>query len=161
MSTSVPLVLNALVSTATTALPAGSQIVLATVMPAGYMAGPGEVTGVTSGVTLEITGVRFLMDQYAELGPNYKHEEHYNIACSLIAWAGDPNFTQRMLDVYTCYADLQVAISQNMVLGLTDPVPRIAWPRQLSFTPGPDAFGRPAGTIDFEIEVQARVNSLS
>ena len=161
MSSSVPAVVAAFKSVATSACPAGTQIVNSTVLPAGYQAGPGEVATVNSGVTLQIKGVHFVVDQYAEMGPNYKHEEHYNILCTLCAWAGDPNFDQRMVDVYTIYADLSIAVAQNMALGLPEPKPRIAWPRQLDFTPGPDPFGRPAGTISFQIEVQARVDSLS
>ena len=161
MSSSVPAVLQALVSQATTALPAGSQIVMATVLPANFQAGPGEVATVSSGVTLQITGVRIAMDEFAVLGPNYTHEERYNIACTLCAWAGDPDFTQRMLDVYTIYADLSVAIANLPTLGLVTPAPRLVQTRQLGFVPGPDPFGRPAGTITFEVGVQARVQSLT
>lgn len=162
MSSSVPAVIPAFVTLATNALPSGAQVWLGTVLPANFQSGPGDVTGVTSGVTLQITGVHFLEDMFAELGPSYRHEEHYNIECTLCAWnGGPPDFTQPMADVYAMYADLTVAVSNNPTLGLTTPKPRLAWPRQLDFSPAPDPFGRTAGTITFEVQVQARVESLT
>lgn len=148
---------------AQTNLPAGAQIWLGSVLPV-YQATPGTVATVNSGVTLQITGVRFDSDAYAELGPTYRHEEHYNLACSLCAWSGDGSATgyaKTLQDVYAMYADLSIAISSNPTLGLTTPAPRLAWPRQLDLKIGPDPFGRPSSCIDFEVQVQARVTSLS
>ena len=122
---------------------------------------PGSVTGISSGITLLITGIHFLEDAFAELGPTYRHEEHYNIEASLIAWAGDINFDQRTADAYAVYADLTVAIANNPTLDLPTPAPRLAWPRQLDYIPAPTAFGQSSATISFEVEVQARVPSLT
>lgn len=163
MSTSVPAVIPAFMTLATNALPSGAQVWLGTVLPANFQPGPGDVTGVTSGVTLQITGVHFLEDGFAEMGPSYRHEERYNIECSLCAWNGGPpeGFAQCMTDAYAMYADLSIALANNPTLGLTTPKPRLAWPRQLDFSPSPDAFGRIAGTITFEVQVQARVEAFS
>lgn len=163
MSSSVPAVLSAYKTVATNALPVGTQIVFSSVLPAAYQAGPGDVQSVGSGVTLQVPSVHFLQDAYAELGPNYKHEERYNIMSTLCTWVGmvPDDFSQLVQDVYTCYADLSIAINSALTLGLPDPKPRIAWPRQLDMVAGPDPFGRPAATITFELEVQARVESLS
>lgn len=160
MASSVPLVLPAFKALAVSALPAGSQVVQSTVLPA-YQPGPGEVVGELAGITLQILGAHFTLDSYAELGPNFKHEEHYSIPCELTAWAGDPNYDQRTQDAYQAYNALMIAVANNPTLGLPDPKPRIAWTRQLDFTPSPDAFGRPAGIIRFEVQVQARVTSLT
>lgn len=161
MSSSVPVVLPALQALAASSLPQGAMVSLSTVTPAGYQPGPGDVTGVTSGVLLQLTGIRWLKDDFAVLGPNFTHEEDYSIQCVLTAWAGDPDFNQRMQDAFTIYADLSVAIGNSPRLGLTNPVPRVSWPRLLSFSPQPDPFGRPAGIINFEVRVEARVTSLS
>jgi hypothetical protein len=162
MASSVPLVVPAFKTLAASALPVGTQIVHSTILPI-YQPGPGEVSGQASGMTLQITGVHFSADEFAELGPTYRHEEHYSLLCTLIAWVGvaQDDYAQLTQDVYAAYDDLLVAISNDFTLGLTTPIPRIAWPRQLDFTTGPDAFGRPAAIITFEIQVQARVPSLS
>lgn len=161
MSSSIPTVIQAFQSLATSALPTGAQIVMATVLPAAYQPGPGGVATVSSGVTLQIMGVHVLRDEFAVVGPPYTHEEDYSIMCSLSAWAGDPDFKQRMIDVYSMYADLTIALANNPTLGLTTPAPRIAWPRQLDFSPAPDPFGRPAGTISFEVSVESRIQSFT
>lgn len=160
MSSSVPAVIPAFKALAISALPAGSQVWLGTTLPVNQ-APPGSVTGISSGITLLITGIHFLEDEFAELGPMFRHEEHYNIEASLMAWAGDNNFDARTADAYAVYADLTVAISNNPTLNLPTPAPRLAWPRQLDYMPAPTAFGQSTATISFEVEVQARVTSLT
>lgn len=160
MASSVPKVIPAFKALAASALPSGSQIVFATVLPR-WQAKPGDVATIGSGATLQITGIHFTQDAPGELGPLYRHEEHYSILCSLCAWAGDWDFDSRLQDAYTLYSDLSIAISSNPTLGLTTPKPRLAWPRQLDVSPGPDAFGRSGVTITFEVQVQARVESLT
>src|SRR5579859_2819506 len=158
MSSSVPVVLPAFKTLVTSALPVGSTIWTGAVMPVAQ-AGPGDVTGIASGVILQIISVHFDADQFAESGPTYKHEEHYNIQCSLCAWAGDDNYDQRVQDVYTAYADLSIAIGASPRLGLGADQIRLAWPRQLSLSITPDALWRSSACIDFEVQVQARVAS--
>lgn len=167
MSSSVPVVLPAFKALATTALPAGSQVWTGSVMPV-QQPGPGDVTGIASGAWLQIKGIHFDADQFAEMGPTYKHEEHYNIECELCVWRGGGNydtsvdFDQCVQDVYAVYADLTIALGNQIRLNQTDPnVPRLAWPRQLSLVIAPDALGRPSACIDFEVQVQARVTSQS
>lgn len=162
MSSSVPAAIPAFIDLATSALPQGTLVWLGTVMPVNQP-GPYTVEGINAGVSLQITGVSFDEDAFAELGPNYKHEEHYNITCCLCAWAGDQDYAQRTQDVYAAYKDLSSAVGTSPTLNIpaNQGTFRLAWTRQLSFTPCPDAFGRSSGVIEFEVSCQARVTSLS
>lgn len=160
MSSSVPAVVPAFISLAKTAFPAGAQVWFGTVMPVNQ-SGPGNVSGVASGITLQIPGIHFNEDEFAELGPSYRHEEHYNIEGLLTAWSGGQDYAQLLQDVYTEYANLTIALANNPTLGLNNPVPRLAWPRQLGVNPTPDAQGFASVQIQFEVEVQARVTSLT
>lgn len=167
MSSSVPYSLPAFQAIAQSALRSGAYIWLGTVI-GPYDSSPGDVTGVTSGITLQIAGVRFNADEFAELGPTYRHEEHYVINCTLWSWAGGtPDYAALIQDAGACYADLSIAVANAPQLEIgqngigTFGNFRLAWTRQLNWTPTPDPFGRAAVQIDFEVQCQARVNSLS
>lgn len=109
--------------------------------------------------SLMVTGVHFNQDMYAELGPNYKHEEHYNLECVLWSAAGDNDQATRMSEVYSLYQAVQVAVASNADLNRTV---RLAWCRQLDYTPGHDPVkGWSIGSLTFEVQCQARVTSLS
>lgn len=146
MSSSVPNAIPAFTSIAQAALPAGFQVTLGTVF------GP-----YVSPQTLLITGVHFNEDEYAELGPRYQHEEHYTVACSLCSTAGDNDQPTRLQEVYALYKDILVAVANNPTLNSNV---RLAWCRQLNYSPANDARGWSVGQLDFEVEVQARVDSL-
>lgn len=160
MSSSVPAVIPAFMSVAKGAMSAGAQVWLSNVMPV-QQPGPGTVSDVGSGITLQIHAVHFDEDEPGELGPSYRHEEHYNIQCLLTAWSGGQNFPQLLQDVYTEYDKLSVAVANNPTLGLPTPAPRLVWMRQLGLNIGPDARGFAKCEIQFEAQVQARVTSLT
>jgi hypothetical protein len=146
MSASLPSSLPQFMSIAAAALPAGFQVIL------GVNFNP-----YVSPQTLLITGVHFDEDTYGEMGPRYQHEEHYNIECSLCSTAGDGDEPARLQEVYVLYKDLQVALANNPSMNNTV---RLAWCRQLAYSPAKDARGWSVGQLDFEVQVQVRVDSL-
>jgi hypothetical protein len=108
--------------------------------------------------SLLITGLHFTQDQPAELGPDYMHEEHYSILCSLYSAAGNDAQDERLQETYGLYATLSIAIANNPDLNHTV---RLAWCRQLDYLPTTDGKGLPVGQLNFEVNVQARVTSLT
>lgn len=146
MSSSVPTALPAFQAIVAAALPAGFNVQLGT-----------NFSPYITPQTLLITGIQFTEDQYAELGPRYQHEEHYNIECALASSAGDNDQATRLQEVYTLYKDISVAVANNPRLSNTV---RLGWCRQLDYTPGYDPKGMSVGQLTFEVQVQARVDSL-
>jgi hypothetical protein len=120
-------------------------------------------------VILLITDVHFTLDNYAEMAPTYKHEEHYNIECCLFnLWPGPPtadNATQltAMTNTYSLYDSVTVAVATNPTLGLNYGTTgfRLAWCRQTDYAPYYDTNGKAFGKLEFTVECQARVPSLS
>lgn len=147
MSSSVPNAVPAFISIATAALPSGFQV------KEGQIFGP-----YISPQALLVTGLHFTQDAYAELGPNYRHEEHYNISCVLCASIGTDDQATMIGTIYGLYSDIQIAVANNPDLNETV---RLAWCRQLDYMMGYDANGKTVGTLSFEVQCQARVTSLS
>lgn len=148
MSSSVPQAVPAFVAICQAALPAGFQV------KEGSIFGPYIAPG-----ALLITGLHFTQDAYAELGPTYRHEEHYNIMCALCTTQGNDNQGSVLATLYGFYSDISVAVANNPNLSNTV---RLGWCRQLDYSMGYDASkGWTIGTLTFEVEVQARVNSLT
>ena len=162
MSSSVPAVIPAFMTLATSALPAGAEIWLGAVLPV-YQAGPGAVSGLSTGIICQISGITFDEDSYAELGPSYRHEEHYNLSGCVISWSGGTTgtFAQCLQDAYTAYSALSVAVANNPTLGLPTPAPRLVWMRQLSVAIAPDSNGFAQAQVEWEAQVQSRVTSLT
>ena len=147
MSASAPTVVPAFMAVATAALPAGFQV------REGSIFGPRIDPS-----TLLVTGIHFLVDEYAELGPRYQHEERYNIQCALASTTGVDDQASVLQSVYALYAPLTVAVANNPTLNQTC---RLAWCRQLDYSMGYDGKGLTVGVLMFEVQVQVRVNSLS
>lgn len=146
MSSSAPNAIPAFISIAEAALPANFQVRFSQVFNP-YVAPQ----------SLLITRVVFTEDGFAELGPRYQHEEHYNLECSLTSVAGDDDPTTRLSEVYTLYKDISIAVAAKPTLNGTV---RLAWCRQLGYEPTKDAKGLDVGQLDFEVQCQARVDSL-
>jgi hypothetical protein len=148
MSTSIPSAIPAFMTIAAGALPANFNITL------GQVFGP-----YVSPQALLITDIPVTLDAYAELGPSYRHEEHYNFQCFLCSTAGDPNSQlERLSEVYALYDDISVAVANNPNLNSTV---RLAWCRQLGYTPTYDVKGLAVGSLRFEVQCQQRSTSLS
>jgi hypothetical protein len=144
-----------------TAIPALTSIFQGA-LPDNFQVGLGQVfTPYIAPQTLLITGIHFTEDEYAEMAPTYKHEEHYNVQCCLISTAGDNGYdaqASRLQEVYTLYQGIQVAVANNPNISNTV---RLGWCRQLDYMPSADIKGMSAGVLNFEVEIQARVTSLT
>lgn len=154
MASSVPLAVPAFISLCQGALPASFTVKLGTIF--GPYVPP---------QALLITGVHFTEDAYAELGPSYRHEEHYNIACALTVSQGGPDDEPDLMQsVYALYEDVSVAVANNPTLPTpqnTTGTVRLGWCRQLDYEPTYDAVkAMMQGVLTFEVECQARVTSL-
>lgn len=149
MSASLPTAIPAYISILQAALPTGFQVKLGTIV--GVYIAP---------QTLLISGVRFTQDAYAELGPTYRHEEQYVISNSLCSSSGGiDDEPTRLQEVYTLYKTIQTTIANNPNLNNTV---RLAWPKQVSYSPTYDAIhGYSVGVLNFEVECQVRVTSLT
>lgn len=147
MSSSLPLAVPQFISIAKAALPSGFQV------REGQIFGP-----YIAPQALLITGVHFLQDAVGELGPLYRHEEHYNIQCVLCASQGVDDQASLLGIAYGLYADVSVAVANAPTLNGTV---RLAWTRQLDYVMGGDGKGLSVGSVSFEVECQARVNSLT
>jgi len=133
--------------------------ILAAALPSGFQVKEGAIVGVhPQQQTLLVTGVRFTQDQIAVSSPQYEHEEHYTISCSLCSAAGDDNQSSRLAETYGLYASISVAIANNPRLNNTV---RLATTRQLDYSPTytPNAWS--IGILNFEVQCQARVTSLT
>jgi hypothetical protein len=146
VSSSVPNAIPAFISIAQAALPASFTVRFSQVFNP-YVAPQ----------SLLITGVTFNVDEFAELGPRYQHEEHYNLECCLVSTAGNDDPMTRLSEVYALYKDITIAVAAKPTLNGTV---RLAWCRQLSYEPTTDAKGLGVGQLNFEVQVEARVDSL-
>ena len=146
MPTSVPQAVPAFISIAQAALPTGFQVRFATRF------GP-----FISPQTLLITNVRVTKDDYGELGPTYRHEEHFQIECSLCSAAGNDDEATRMLEVFNLYSLISVAVANNPMLNNTV---RVSHCQQIDYGPTYDAKGWSVGELTFAVDCEARVTSL-
>lgn len=149
MASSAKAAKNALLAVAAAALPSGATVKFDS--NADVFIAPQSML---------ITGITWNQDAYAELGPTYRHEEHYNLECAMWSAYGDSDQDARMDEVMdTMYVPLQIAIASNPTLNGTV---RLAWCRLLDYSPTHDPMkGWAIGSLTFEVQCQARVNSLS
>lgn len=147
MSASLPNALPAFMSIAQAALPTDFQVALGAVLLSPYAAPQ----------TLLVLGANFTEDAFAELGPTYRHEEHYSIRCNLTSFAGDRDQLARLAETYALYKSILIAVAAAPTLNGTV---RLAWCSQLGYTPMADSKGMTFGSLDFEVQCQARVDSL-
>ena len=147
MSSSVPAAIPAFVSIVQAALPAGFQV------REGAIFGPR-----IDPQALLITGIHFTEDTFGEMSPAYRHEEHYEIQCALAASQGVDDQASLLTQLYGIYADISLAIANNPDLNKTV---RLAWTRQLDYSMGYDGKGLTVAVLQFEVQVQVRVTSLT
>jgi hypothetical protein len=147
-------------ASAPNAVPAFMSIAAAA-LPANFSVQLSQTEGVyIAPQSLLITGAHFTEDEIVLLGPDYRHEEHYTIGCSLFSSAGTGIADQptRMAEVYALYADVSIAVASHPDLNSTV---LVAWTRQLDYTPTYDSKGMSVGQLDFEVSCIARVQSLA
>lgn len=146
MASSIPGAVNALISIATAALPAATQIWFGKKLPV-YEA------PITLQI-LEISGEQ----EWFELGPAYRREEVYAIHCELASWAGDKDHPSRMAEVMGAFETLTLALYNNGTLNNTV---RLSEVKMLNYTPDDDAKGWSLGRLDFTVECQQHISTLT
>jgi hypothetical protein len=111
--------------------------------------------------TIEINNVSG-DQQPAELGPNYRREEVFSVACRITVFSGegsDPiDFLNRMDDTYAVFNALEIAVANNPTLSGTV---RFAECGQMDYEPTTDAKGMAMGHLTFVVRCSQRVTSLT
>lgn len=133
--------------------------IMAAALPPDAMVWFGAPLGVyTAPLTLQVIGVHTGMQEIAVMGPDYKREETYEIVCQLTSFAGDPDFTGRMAEVFVAFELITVAIGNNPTL---NSAVRFAQIGQFEYVPDADAKGMTLGSLSFNVDCQARISSLT
>lgn len=146
MASSIPGATQALISIATAALPSTAQIWFGKALPV-----------YTAPLTLQI--LKMSADQeWAFLGPTYKREEIYAIHCELTSWAGDQDYISRLNEVMNAFQTLTLAIYNNPTLNNTV---RLCEVKRLDYEPDADAKGMSLGRLDFTVDCQQRISTLT
>lgn len=146
MPTSIPQAVPAFISIAQAALPSTVQVRFA--QRFGPFIAP---------QTLLITNVRITKDDFAELGPTYRHEEHFAIECTMCSAVGNDDEATRMLEVFNNYSLVSVAVANNPTLNNTV---RVCHCQQIDYGPTYDPKGFSVGELTFAVDCEARVTSL-
>ena len=153
MSSSIPNAIQAFMSIATAALPSDTQVFFGKTLPQ-YVAP----------VNLQVSGTINGRQSVATFSPDLTREEQYEFDCTLVTWAGDNDYLQRMLDAFANFKLLTVAIANNPQLATTDfpqGVVRFTQITQLGFTPEAAPDGASTGTLAFNVNCQQRIASLT
>lgn len=154
--TAIPAATQALVSILTTAFASQANVqVIFGPEPPLYVA---PVTVLVS----EVTGNQ----KPAELGPDYRREESFNIVCSVTTFSGDQDYAQRMTDAFNIFTQITPLIGNNPTLDPTGPggtTPTVRWAQVGNFSGSPDmtAKGQSIYTLDFQVICVQRVRSLT
>lgn len=117
-----------------------------------------------SPITIQIKG--FAGDQQpAELGPNYKREETFQIPCEIASFAGDQLHMNRLSEVMTIFATFSATIANNWTLpstvGGNDGAVRFAEVGTFNYAPDDTDAGKSLGILDFDVHCSQRILSLS
>lgn len=153
MSSSIPGAVNAFLTMMDPlqggALPAGTQVWFGKPLPK-YIAQ----------TTLQVVEVHGDPGQEpAELGPTYRREEVYDIACILTCWTGQPDDYLGMFNqVFSVLKTVEVTVANNPTLNGNV---RFAQIHTLDFVPDSDDAGHVLGSLTFTVNCQARITSLS
>jgi hypothetical protein len=117
-----------------------------------------ELPTYTSPLTLQITEITG--DQVpAEIGPQYRREETFNLVCSLSTYqGGPPDFPAILNTLMTQFIILSRAVANNPSL---NGAIRFAQVGNFIITPASDPNGQSAVTLDFSVRCEARVTSLA
>lgn len=147
MASSIPGALAYFITLAENTLPDTAQVWFGKSMPV-----------YTAPTTLQIPGVVDITHDWAELGSRFKVEEHYKIQCQLITYAGDLNFEQRMLDVFSTLELLTVALAADYTLGHNV---RLCLPVvEGEYTAASDPSGKSMGSLMWFVHCEQRIETL-
>lgn len=159
MSSSIPLAVANLVTMLDPnqggTLPAGSQVFVQKYMPRFI-----------APLTLQIMEVHGKQEP-AEMSPGYRREEMYDIHCCLSYAEGDNNYTNAFNQAFAAFKTIETTIGNNPWLSVAaQPGPgngavRFAQIEAEDYVPNADIKGLVVGEIEFTVNCQARITSLT
>src|SRR5262249_52705136 len=94
----------------------------------------------------------------ADLGPEYRREETFEIHCVLTAFAGDDDHPSRMREVFDQFKVISIAVASNYTLNNTV---RFAEVGDFNYLPDNDSSGKSIGSLAFQIRCSQRITSLT
>ena|ERR1017187_551673 len=110
-------------------------------------------------ITLQICSVVDITHEWANVGSQFKVEEHYKIRNQLVSYAGGTDFMGRMNEVFSNMLLLTTAIAADYSLGGNV---RLCLPMvEGEYMPGTDASGKTMGSLMFDIHCEARITTIS
>jgi hypothetical protein len=111
----------------------------------------------TAPLTLQVYG--FTGSQVpAELSPQARREEEFSIDCCISSYMGDDDLEARMEEAQAGWDLLSVAIGNDYTLGH---IVRWAQMAEYSFIPSKDTSGKALGSVEFKVNCQQRIDSLT
>lgn len=118
----------------------------------------GKRLGVFSApLTLQCFGWTALQEP-AELAPNLRREEIFDLNCCLSSFAGDQDFDAREAEVMANWSLITTAIGND---GSFNGIVRWAQITEYEFTPGANTTGQSIGSLDFKVNCVQRIESMS
>jgi hypothetical protein len=147
MSSAVPNTIDQFMAIVTAVLPSDAQV---------WFGKP--LSKYIANTTLQITGVQNGRQEPAEMSPEYRREEEFDLVCQLTYWEGDLDFVGAKDQVYATFSLITVAVANNPTL---NGAVRFAQPRQFDFTPDSTPDGFTIGVLNFTLNCQARIASLT
>lgn len=101
------------------------------------------------------------MQEPAELTPQYRVEEHFDLSCCLSSWAGDQDFDAREAEVMGFFALITTTLATEPNYRLGNTV-RWAYLTDYEFIPDTDGeMQRSIGTLDFKIHCEQRIETTT
>jgi hypothetical protein len=94
----------------------------------------------------------------AELSPQARREETFDIDCCVSSYQGDDDLEARMAEAQTAWALLSVAVGNDYTFGN---IVRWAQITDYDFIPSSDTTGKTLGSVEFKVNCQQRIDSLT
>lgn len=94
----------------------------------------------------------------AELGPNLRREETFDLKLCLSSFAGDQDFDAREAECMSNWSLITTALGNDGSLGN---IVRWAQITDYEFSPNANADGQSIGNLDFTVNCQQRIESMS
>jgi hypothetical protein len=108
-------------------------------------------------LTLQIYGWKGTQEP-AELAPNLRREENFDINCCLSSFAGDMDFASRETEVMAQWSKITTALGNDATLGN---IVRWAQITEYEFVPDSNIDGKSIGSLEFNVNCQQRIESMS